>query len=953
MANILLVDDQPSNLLVLRAILEELGQNLVEARSGDEALRLLSEHEFAVVLLDVLMPGLDGFETAKRMRQQAKSLHTPIIFLTAHDIDRSQLEHGYSMGAVDFLVKPLLPVILKAKVSGFIDLFEEKQKAKREAEQLRLLIHRTTEYAIFMLDPEGRIITWNPGAERIKGYRAEEIIGQHFSRFYPQEAIDRGWPQHELAVAKVEGHFEDEGWRVRKDGTQFWANVVITALYDEKGGLRGFSKITRDLTTRKNAEETAKRLVQEETARRVAEENAEIIQEHREKLRVTLASIGDAVISTDAQGSVTFLNAVAERLMGWSDAEAKGKPLREVFQIVNEQTRQPAENPAKRALREGVVVGLANHTVLIAKDGTERPIEDSAAPIRDANGQTIGVVLVFRDVSKQRHAEAMNRLLADVTSAMVGPLHYQSILREVADLTVPGLGDFCLFDVLTTDERLERVGWKHVDPIKQALAEKVLNFTPPKDAMNHPVAKALQTGKAEFNPQVSDEWLEQIATSPAHLEFLRELGIHSLITVPLAVGRRRHGALTFGYGVSGRRHTTEELRLAEEVARRTALTLENAKLLNQLREADRKKDEFLAVLAHELRNPLAPLSNALQAMRLTTTDNKSEQVREMMERQVKQMVRLVDDLLDISRITSGKISLRKEKLDLSDVIVTALETSRPLIEAARHELTVVPTSSPLYVEGDRTRLAQVVSNLLTNSAKYTPPGGHIWLTLLNQGDEAAIKVQDNGIGIAADMLPQIFEMFAQVDRNESRSQGGLGIGLTLVKRLVEMHGGRIEAHSAGLGQGSEFIVRLPLESQKAASNTTDAASTDRRNAEGHAGRRILVVDDNVDSATSLAMLLERQGNIVRTAHNGHGALQAAADFVPDVVLLDIGMPGMDGFQVAQKLRYLPQTKNAVLIAQTGWGQERDRLRSTEAGFDHHLVKPVDPEALNRLLASLK
>ena len=234
-ASILLVDDNPANLLSLRAILEDLGQNLVEARSGEEALQRVQADEFAVVLLDVLMPGIGGFETARAIRGDERSRHTPIIFLTASDIDRSQTEEAYALGAVDFLVKPLLPVALQAKVRGFVELFLDKQRAKHEADQLRLLVHGTTDYAIFMLDPQGRVVTWNAGAERIKGYKAEEIIGQHFSRFYPQEAIDRGWPAHELKVAKAEGRFEDEGWRVRKDGSQFWANVVITALRDEQG----------------------------------------------------------------------------------------------------------------------------------------------------------------------------------------------------------------------------------------------------------------------------------------------------------------------------------------------------------------------------------------------------------------------------------------------------------------------------------------------------------------------------------------------------------------------------------------------------------------------------------------------------------------------------------------------------------------------------------------------
>lgn len=395
-ARILLVDDIPANLLALRALLDPLDQSLVEAHSGQDALRCLESDDFAVVLLDVLMPGISGFETAKLIRGKERSRHTPIIFLTANDIDGPQMEEGYLLGAVDFLVKPVMAVALLAKVRGFVQLFQDKQRTRREAKQLRLLVEGAEDYAIFMLDPLGNVSSWNPGAERIKGYNAAEIIGQHFSKFYPQDAIDRGWPSHELKVAKEEGRFEDEGWRVRKDGTRFWANVVITALYDEAGHFVGYSKITRDLTERKKAEENARRLVKETTARRVAEENARHIQEQRERLRVTLASIGDAVIATNPEGRVTIMNPVAECLTGWKNDEATGQPLESVFKIVNEETRISVENPALRALREGVIMALANHTILIARDGTERPIDDSAAPIRFEHGEIAGSVLVFR-----------------------------------------------------------------------------------------------------------------------------------------------------------------------------------------------------------------------------------------------------------------------------------------------------------------------------------------------------------------------------------------------------------------------------------------------------------------------------------------------------------------------------------------------------------------------------
>ncbi len=367
-----------------------------------------------------------------------------------------------------------------------------------------------------------------------------------------------------------------------------------------------------------------------------------------------------------------------------------------------------------------------------------------------------------------------------------------------------------------------------------------------------------------------------------------------------------------------------------------------------LRAADRRKDEFLATLAHELRNPLAPMHAALQVMRLADHDRTAvAQAREMMERQVRHMVRLVDDLLDVSRITRGKIDLRKQRVDLAAVVRTAVETSRPLIEAANHELTVTAPPHPIFVDGDPVRLAQVFLNLLNNAAKYTERGGRIVLTVERQGSDAVVSVKDTGVGIPPAMLSRIFELFMQVDRTLDKAQGGLGIGLTLVRRLVEMHGGSVEARSAGYGRGSEFIVRLPA--VLIAAGEAEAASN-----KGSAlpRRRILVVDDNRDSAVSLGMMLELMDNEVRTAHDGEEAVRAAEAFRPDVVLLDIGLPKLNGYEAAQCIRAEPWGRDMVLIAVTGWGQEEDRRRSKEAGFNFHIVKPVEPAALEKVLAGL-
>jgi signal transduction histidine kinase/CheY-like chemotaxis protein len=372
-------------------------------------------------------------------------------------------------------------------------------------------------------------------------------------------------------------------------------------------------------------------------------------------------------------------------------------------------------------------------------------------------------------------------------------------------------------------------------------------------------------------------------------------------------------------------------------------------LLVERELANLRKDEFLATLAHELRNPLAPIRNSLQILRLTACqDEGSQHICEMMERQVNLMVRLVDDLMEVSRITRGKIEIRREPVDVAMLIHSAVETSRPVIDAAQTHLEVSVPAETITVFGDPMRLSQVFSNLLNNAAKYTNQRGEIWVTASVQGKYVEVSIRDTGIGIPSDMLPYIFDMFMQVDRSAGRAQGGLGIGLTLVRTLVELHGGAIEVRSEGTGRGSEFIVRLPIAQREA---TPAPVAANPRVTEVPA-RRILVVDDNVDAAASLGMLLEVLGAEVRTEHDGPAALATIDSYRPDVVLLDIGMPGMDGFQVAERIRSQPDSKHVLLIALTGWGQEEDRRRTREAGFDHHLVKPADVKTLRNLLTQM-
>jgi PAS domain S-box-containing protein len=488
-------------------------------------------------------------------------------------------------------------------------------------EHFRLLVESVIDYGIFMLDPQGNVASWNAGAERIKGWTADEIIGRHFSTFYPREARESGWPQHELAVATREGRFEDEGWRVRKDGTRFWANVVITAMFDSEGVLRGFAKVTRDLTQRKRVEE--------------------------------------------------------------------------------------------------------------------------------------------------------------------------------------------------------------------------------------------------------------------------------------------------------------------------------------LEASERRINEFLAMLGHELRNPLAPIRNAVAILRAGQQDPATtERAAAVIERQVGHVARLVDDLLDVSRITSGKIELRREPVDLAAAVQAAIEAVRPSIDRKKQALEFRHDGRPLVMSGDATRLTQIAANLISNASKYTPPGGHIRVSLERLDSHASLRVADDGMGIAPELLPRMFDLFVQGERAIDRSEGGMGLGLTLVRRLAAMHGGTVSATSPGPGRGSEFEVRLPLE--KLGPRPAPPPEAAARPA---ARRRVLVVDDNEDSTDTLATLISMWGHEVRTAPDGPTALRIARDFAPQTVLLDIGLPNVSGYEVARQMRALPGMERASLIAITGYGQAEDRRRSEEAGFTDHLTKPVPPEKLKALLAA--
>jgi signal transduction histidine kinase/DNA-binding response OmpR family regulator len=698
--NILVVDDLPDKLLAFQVVLEELGQNLVMVNSGALALKELLEREFAVILLDVNMPDIDGIETAELIRQHRKTAHVPIIFVTAY-ADEMQTARGYQLGAVDYILSPIVPEILRSKVRVFVELYRAQRRAK--------------------------------------------------------------------SLARAEADREAAQDATRRSEFLAYASRELGASLDLEEGMHKL-------------------------------------------LEMTSPALADAAL---------------------------------------------------------LCVAVEGEQILLCRNAC-----GTGASPDDAGGA------------------AVTRPLPSLYALPIA-------LREAID-QVGGEG-------------------REIDvPI----------------------------------------WGDAAASS----EWPR--GLRSARVLPIKAGTRTFGVLLLGSRRAAPAYGAADQAMLAELAGRAGMSLENARLYwslkqeiaktreaeEKLLEASRRKDEFLAMLSHELRNPLAPIRNAVELVRrIAPSDPRIVWARDVVERQVTHMAQLVDELLNASRITQGKITIKKESLELEKVISHALETARPLIEARGHKLEVDLPPSPVWMVGDFARLAQVIANLLNNAAKYTPEGGRIELSAAAAEGEITLVVRDNGIGIDRELLPRVFELFSQGERSLDRSLGGLGVGLTVVQRLVELHQGRVDVSSEGAGKGAEFRIVLPCISE-----VPQAASEDRspvRKQIPSEGRRILVVDDNVDAAESIAVLLRLEGHEVKTVSDGQQAIACSQVFAPSAVVLDIGLPGMNGYEVARRLRELPQTRRALFIALTGYGQKEDRALAADAGFHHHFIKPADPRAIHAVISS--
>ncbi|WP_435017588.1 PAS domain S-box protein [Tundrisphaera sp. TA3] len=894
------------------------------------------------------------------------------------------------------------------ELRGYGKVFRDATARKRAEERLTrdAMLLANVQDAVVMTDPEGVVTYWNEGAARLYGWAAEEVVDRHYADRFAEPVRSRVAAEIRERAAGPDwsGEYED----YRKDGSRVWVDARVTSIRDGSGAVVGLLGVSHDIGERKRAE-AALRASEERfrslfesmdegycVIRPVADAEGRPVDyryllanpalEHHTGLRdvvgrtarevmpghepgwieayARVAATGEPLRRTarvedlgrwfevsafslgGGQVGVLFSD-VSARLQAEEALRASEARLSEifrhapsfmavlagpdhVFERVNERYfeliggRDVVGMPVREALpeiagqgflelldrvyRTGEPYAGTGHRVLIARAGglEERVLDFVYQPIKVAAGVITGVLVQGIDTTERVRAEAAlrerdERLQLAVAIARMGTFEIDLATDAVA-VNEPGRDIYGWPDRRTTFARVQ----EHFHPDDR-------------DEVMRRVGAALDpSGPGMFEVE------QRIYRADGALRWLRVRG----------------RALFEGHG---------EARRAMLCIGAYLDVTDQKEAEGLLRDADRKKDDFIALLAHELRNPLAPIRNGLQVLRLAGSDQEAvAETREIMERQITHMVRLIDDLLDVSRINRNKMDLRLSRVTLAEAVNVALETARPLIDAGGHALTVRIPDRPIHLEADLTRLAQVFGNLLSNSAKYTPRGGRIRLEAEPRGGNVAVSVGDDGIGIPADSLANIFDMFSQVDRSVERATGGLGIGLALVKGLVEMHGGTVSAASGGEGLGSTFTVILPVAASPAA-----PAPPPGSNGHPRTSRRILVVDDSRDGANSLARMLRLMGNDVRTANDGLEGIEAARDFLPEVVLMDVGMPLLNGLDATRQIRQQEWGRGMTIIALTGWGQEGDKERSREAGCDGHLVKPVDLDDLMKLLVELR
>jgi PAS domain S-box-containing protein len=680
------------------------------------------------------------------------------------------------------------------------------------------------------------------------------------------------------------------------------------------------------------------------------------------QLAAIVESSDDAIISKDLTGIVQSWNRSAERIFGFSADEMIGQSIRTIIPA----DRQDEEDRVLEAVRSGRRVEHFE-TERRRKDGSLIPVSLTVSPIRSASGVIIGASKIARDITERRHAEARaekaarrETFLAHVTAALTRSLDYQQTLKTLANFAVPRIADYCAVDVLNEDGEVVRLAVAHADPAKAKTAQEVWARYDDPHVSYSPQA-VVRTGVPSFIPDITDAMIVKTAHGDRErLRLIRSLGVVSYLCVPMIAHDRTLGALTLANAESRTRYAEDDLRLAEDFASRAALAIENAQAYQQLRTADRVKDEFLATLSHELRTPLnAVLGYARMLKSGVIPPEKTSQALDVIDRNAASLTRIVEDVLDVSRIVSGKARLEVQPLDIAGVVRDAVATVLPTAEAKGVRLLTVIAAQVGPMSGDPNRLQQVIWNVLSNAVKFTPRGGTVQVRLGTVDSQAEIVIADSGIGIPPEFLPHIFERFRQAESGTTRRHGGLGLGLAIARHLVEMHGGTIQAESEGEGQGSTFRIGLPLivhpespaEDQSARRTGQQAERSRTADLEGV---RVMAVDDDSDALKLVRDILEAAGARVTMVNSASAALEKIATDPPQVLVADLGMPGMDGYELIKRVRRLAdqRLRGIPAAALTAYARSGDRARSLRSGFEMHLAKPIDPAELIATVGAL-
>jgi PAS domain S-box-containing protein len=801
-------------------------------------------------------------------------------------------------------------------IGSRVDVTRQREAADalRESEERFRALADNAPAAIFIKDLHGRYVVANPLSCQVLG--RNDILGTTDHDLLPRDVADR-LRQHDQQVIQSGEPLESEE-EIYDGAARLMFLSVKFPLHNAQGEIDGVCGVAFDITDRKQTEEALRE--SEETFHRMSDSIPQL----------AWMALPDGHIFWYNQRWYDYTGSTPEQMIGWG------------WQAVHDPEHLPrVMNSYKESIANGVpwedTFPLRRH------DGAMRWHLSRALPVRNKAGEIVRWFGTNTDITDRKQIESTLRFLAEASESLSALVDYKQTLRRIAQQAVPTFADWCEVAVVE-GERVEYIAVAPIESEEPPHTSELSECKLPQPTDDFGMGAIFQSQRSQLLTEISSEMRQELARDEKHREFLEQRSLSSMINLPISVHGQMLGVLCFSRSDAERPFTPDDLAMAEDLAHRAGIAIENARLYQELREADRRKDDFLAMLAHELRNPLVPIRTGLDL--LSMLPNADGKLVGSMQKQVEHLVRLVDDLLDVSRIMRGKVDLRPQKVVLRELIEQVLHAAGPLARQQKHELVTSLTEEEIWLHADPVRIIQVIENLLTNACKYTDPNGRIELSIGREDNQAIISVRDNGNGIDPELLPKVFDLFTQSARTLDRSQGGLGIGLTLVRTLVEMHGGSVSVRSEGTGQGSEFVVRLPT--------CAPGAKVVEQRAAPDIPRRVLLVDDNRVAADMLRLLLTQLGpHQAETVYSGERVLEKVESFQPEIILLDIGLPGKNGYEVAREIREIAAHDKILLVALTGYGQLEDRQKSKQAGFDEHLVKPPAMEEIRKLFTHPK